>query len=98
MSTNDDHGTTPAQKGAYLPLGGAQRRKLMPYELLAYLEDGEDSWLYEMEASYAGMDAPLLLERHETTFVDYLRVSCAGLASRAGSACWRVLSATLPRC
>jgi hypothetical protein len=54
---------------------GAHRLKLMPNEHLAYLEDGQDSFPYEMEVPNAGVDAPLLFERHETTFVDYLRVS-----------------------
>lgn len=55
--------------------GGAHRLELMPNEHLAYLEDGQDSWPYEMAVPDAGVDAPLLSERHETTFVDYLRVS-----------------------
>jgi hypothetical protein len=55
--------------------GSAQRLELMPNQHAAYLEGGQDSWPYEMEAPCAGVDAPLLFERHETTFVGYLRVS-----------------------
>jgi hypothetical protein len=55
--------------------GGTYRLRFMPNEHMAYLEDGQDSWPYELEVPCAGVDAPLLFERHETTFVDYLRVS-----------------------
>jgi hypothetical protein len=54
---------------------GSQRLLLVPNSNLAYLGDGQTSYMYEIEVPCARVDAPLLFERHETTFVDYLRVS-----------------------
>ena len=41
----------------------------------AYLEQGQDCFPYEIEVPCACADAPLLGERHETTLVNYLRIS-----------------------
>lgn len=40
----------------------------------AYLEQGQDCYPYHIAVPCAGADAPLLWERHETTFVNYLRI------------------------
>jgi hypothetical protein len=56
-------------------LGRATRSlAIMPNERLAYLENGQDGFYYEIEMPCASADAALLYERHETTFVNYLRI------------------------
>jgi len=60
---------------AHRAADGMHRLHIMPNEHDAYLEQGQDSWPYEIEVPCACADAPLLFERHETTFVNYLRMS-----------------------
>jgi hypothetical protein len=54
--------------------GGAHRLDIMPNENEAYLERGQNSYPYEMEVPCPCADTRLLVERHETTFVNYLRI------------------------
>ncbi len=61
----------PVHRGLHRTL----RLHIMPNEHEAYLEQGQDSFAYEIEVPCACADAPLLFERHETTFVNYLRMS-----------------------
>jgi hypothetical protein len=49
------------------------RLDLMQNAPWAYLEQGQDCYPYEIHVPCTGADAPLLGERHETTFVNYLR-------------------------
>lgn len=62
----------------------------------AYLERGQDSYSYEVETPCTGADAPLLFERHKSTFADYRRI-CLRWAGFPG---WELmpggLSAILP--
>jgi hypothetical protein len=41
---------------------------------MAYLEPAQDRSAYEIEVPCACADTTLLYERHETTFVNYLRI------------------------
>lgn len=50
------------------------RLDLMQNAHCAYLEQGQDCYPYEIHVPCIGADAPLLGERHETTFVNYLRI------------------------
>ncbi len=54
---------------------GHRRLDIMRNAHSTYLEQGQDCFPYEIEVPCAGADAPLLGERHETTFVNYLRIS-----------------------
>ncbi|HEX8996351.1 MAG TPA: hypothetical protein VF812_10000 [Ktedonobacterales bacterium] len=47
---------------------------LTPNVQNAYLEQGQDGFSYTIEVPCACADAPLLHERHNTTFVNYLRI------------------------
>ena len=47
---------------------------LMPNMQNAYLEQAQDGFEFAIEVPCACADAPLLYERHETTFVNYLRI------------------------
>jgi hypothetical protein len=47
---------------------------LTPNVQNAYLEQGQDGFSYTIDVPCACADAPLLYERHETTFVNYLRI------------------------
>jgi hypothetical protein len=53
---------------------GIYRLAIMPNEHMAYREHGQDGFVYELEVPCARADTTLLHERHETTFVDYLRI------------------------
>jgi hypothetical protein len=53
---------------------GRYRLALMPEVHMAYLEHAQDGFTYNIEVPCACADAPLLYERHETTFVNYLRI------------------------
>lgn len=55
-------------------LDGTFQLDIMPNEHSAYLESGQDSFEYTVVVPCAGADAPLLSERHEATFVNYLRI------------------------
>jgi hypothetical protein len=60
--------------GSHPTADGAYRLALMPNEHMAYLEHGQEGFTYEIEVPCACADASLLYERHETTFVNYLRI------------------------
>jgi hypothetical protein len=47
---------------------------LTPNVQNAYLEQGQDGFSYTIEVPCACADAPLVHERHNTTFVNYLRI------------------------
>jgi len=56
-------------------MGSGHRLGIMQNAHWAYLEQGQDRFSYDIEVPCTGADAPLLGERHETTFVNYLRIS-----------------------
>jgi len=60
--------------GSHPVADGTYRLALMPNEHMAYLEHGQDGFTYEIELPCACADTTLLSERHETTFVNYLRI------------------------
>lgn len=55
-------------------VGAGYRLTLMHNAPRAYLEQGQNCYPYDIEAPCAKADAPLLGERHDTTFVNYLRI------------------------
>jgi hypothetical protein len=69
-------------------VGREHRMEIMQNAHGAYLEQGH-GFRYEIEAPCAGADAPLLGERHETTFVNYLRI-CLRWAGFPGWECMPV--------
>lgn len=68
-------GSSDAPLASHQRWNGAYRSCVMPNEHTAYLEVGQDNFDYEIKTPCECADAPLIYERHETTFVKYLRIS-----------------------